>query len=386
MPDGRLLSVFLEAGVVPRDSRDDNHNQLGEDLSRYLVVRPGDIVFNKLRSWQGGIGVSQYDGIVSPAYYVCHPGTGWYSRFLHYLLRSKPYLTEITRISKWMPPSQFDTPWDLLRCLPVLTPPLEEQRRIADFLDAETSRIDRVHELHGRVGQKLTERHFSLVDAALRELAKTHAEISFRRVVRRIEQGHSPECDAAPASNDEWAVLKLSSIKRGIFNGAENKLLPSNVRPMRRAEVHPGDLLITRANTPDLVGDSAVADDTSRMRLLPDLIYRVVLNDDIDPRFASIAINGGRIRSLIQSVARGSSQSMVKLRGEDIRQWPMPLPPLDVQLAFVQEVEDNRRLTDGLRHKINRQLALLAERRQALITAAVTGQLDVTTARSGVRA
>ncbi|RBM18664.1 hypothetical protein DI005_18400 [Prauserella sp. PE36] len=77
---------------------------------------------------------------------------------------------------------------------------------------------------------------------------------------------------------------------------------------------------------------------------------------------------------------------MVKLRGEDIRQWPMPLPPLDVQLAFVQEVEDNRRLTDGLRHKINRQLALLAERRQALITAAVTGQLDVTTARSGVRA
>jgi type I restriction enzyme, S subunit len=60
------LSVFLDVGVVPRSERADNFNVLGEDLAKYLVVRPGDIVFNKLRTWQGGLGVSRYTGIVVP--------------------------------------------------------------------------------------------------------------------------------------------------------------------------------------------------------------------------------------------------------------------------------------------------------------------------------
>ena len=54
------LSVFLDQGVVPHSTRDDNYNRLGADLSRYLVVKPGDIVFKKLRTWQGGLGVSKY--------------------------------------------------------------------------------------------------------------------------------------------------------------------------------------------------------------------------------------------------------------------------------------------------------------------------------------
>lgn len=76
---------------------------------------------------------------------------------------------------------------------------------------------------------------------------------------------------------------------------------------------------------------------------------------------------------------------MVKLRGEDIKQWPVPCPPVPEQKSFVRHVAEERTLIDRLQDAIARQRALLAERRQALITAAVTGQLDVTTARSGVR-
>ena len=107
MPDLEPLSVFLDEGVVPRVSREDNYNRLGADLSSYLVVRQGDVVFNKLRTWQGGIGVSAHQGIVSPAYFVCRPRSGVIPRFLHYVLRSDVYLQELTRISKWMPPAQF---------------------------------------------------------------------------------------------------------------------------------------------------------------------------------------------------------------------------------------------------------------------------------------
>ena len=82
-PDACLLSVFLDQGVVPRDSREDNFNRLGADLAKYLIVRKGDIVFNKLRTWQGGLGVSNYDGIVSPAYFVCRPRSISEPKYLH---------------------------------------------------------------------------------------------------------------------------------------------------------------------------------------------------------------------------------------------------------------------------------------------------------------
>ena len=114
-PDLESLSVFLGAGVVPRSSREDNHNQLGEDMGKYLVVEPGDIVFNKLRTWQGGLGASKYLGLVSPAYFVCRPKPNFDPTFLQYLLLSSTYLQELTRISKWQPPSQFDIGWEQLK-------------------------------------------------------------------------------------------------------------------------------------------------------------------------------------------------------------------------------------------------------------------------------
>ncbi len=134
-PDWQPLSVFLADGVVPRAGREDNHNRLGADLSNYLLVRPGDIVFNKLRTWQGGLGRSSFQGIVSPAYFVCRPSAEVDTRYLHYLLRSSSYLAELTRLSKFMPPSQFDIAWEDLRTLPVLIPPSPQQRAIADYLD-----------------------------------------------------------------------------------------------------------------------------------------------------------------------------------------------------------------------------------------------------------
>ena len=141
-PDLPPLSVFLDEGVVPRTTREDNFNRLGSDMAKYLVVRPGDVVFNKLRTWQGGLGFSRYEGLVSPAYFVCRPSTRAEPRFLHYLLRSAPYLAELTRVSKFMPPSQFDILWDDLSVVPISTPEIDIQREIADYLDAETARID----------------------------------------------------------------------------------------------------------------------------------------------------------------------------------------------------------------------------------------------------
>jgi type I restriction enzyme S subunit len=259
-------------------------------------------------------------------------------------------------------------------------PAQEEQRRIADFLDVETARIDKLVSLQKRLDNLLTERDNSLRDGLLHELFTTEGETPLRRVVLRIEQGTSPQCEATPAGPGEWGVLKLSAVKHGRFDPAENKRLPDEVAPTKAYEVEAGDLLVTRANTPSLVGDVAVVGEGASRLLLPDLIYRVRLTDAVNAEFVTQVALGRRTRALIEAAARGSSQSMVKLRGEDIKTWPIPNVGKPQQMEFLHAIRQGTAQTQRLRHLVQRQLALLAERRQALITAAVTGQFDVTTA------
>ncbi|MEV6980481.1 restriction endonuclease subunit S [Sphaerisporangium sp. NPDC051017] len=260
-------------------------------------------------------------------------------------------------------------------------PAMEEQRRIAAFLDAEIARIARMESLQQAVLAKLTERDLAVIDLELDRLKSQFDTAPLRRSVRRIEQGSSPQCDNFPAGEGEWGVLKISSIKNGTFFSKENKRLPADLSPDRRFMVHPGDLLVTRANTPELVGDVAVVTEHSERLLLPDLIYRIQLTESLIPEFAALTLRGSKVRSLVRATARGTSQSMVKLRGEDIREWPIPHAPTSRQREAIDTVTRHKTLTATLKAQVWRQLELLAERRQALITAAVTGQIDVATAR-----
>ncbi len=137
-----VLSLYRELGVIPKDSRDDNHNVTSEDTSKYKYVRPGDFVINKMKAWQGSVAVSEYEGIVSPAYFVYEfTDDAIFKRYFHYLLRSC-YKDEFMRLSGGIRVGQWDLPADALENTPILIPPMDEQRHIADFLDAKCAEID----------------------------------------------------------------------------------------------------------------------------------------------------------------------------------------------------------------------------------------------------
>lgn len=90
MSDRQVLSLYRDYGIVPKDSRDDNHNVTSEDTSSYRYVRVGDFVVNKMKAWQGSVAVSQYEGIVSPAYFVYEfIDESFDKKYFHYLLRNK---------------------------------------------------------------------------------------------------------------------------------------------------------------------------------------------------------------------------------------------------------------------------------------------------------
>ncbi|MEU1667404.1 hypothetical protein ABZ547_28240 [Streptomyces sparsogenes] len=381
--DMPLLSLASTGVVSPRIEEGGMGKQIPSKstIQRYWIARPGNLVVNPMWLVGGGIGVSQVTGAVSPDYRVYKLGSKLFPPFIHHLLRSQPYRDQYRLYMR--AETTFDRRVSKLNFhpMPLLIPPLEEQRRIADFLDSETARIDRLDMLQREALELLGERELAIRDGLVNGLAQKIGEVPLRRFITRIDQGESPQCEAFPREDDEWGVLKLSAIKSGRFNAKENKRLPSGEEPRIEYEIRPGDLLVTRANTPQLVGDVAVAYGKVQGLLLPDLIYRISLTSDVSPEYVAQVALSGRVRSLIQSTARGSSQSMVKLRGEDIREWLIPAATSTQQESLVREINQCTSVIERAANTIRRQLDLLAERRQTLISAAVTGQLDVTTAR-----
>lgn len=145
MSDRQVLSLYRDYGIVPKDSRDDNHNVTSEDTSSYRFVRVGDFVVNKMKAWQGSVAVSQYEGIVSPAYFVYEfIDESFDKKYFHYLLRNKSYTIEFMRLSGGIRVGQWDLPAEAFENTLVLIPPIEEQQQIADYLDKKCKEIEGV--------------------------------------------------------------------------------------------------------------------------------------------------------------------------------------------------------------------------------------------------
>lgn len=146
-PDAMVLSLYREYGVLPKDSRDDNHNVTSEDTGSYKFVRENDLVINKMKAWQGSLGISQYEGIISPAYYVCRfINKDVSKRFFHHLLRAKNYAQEFERLSTGMRVGQWDLGINDFMRTPAIIPPYNEQETIAAYLDDQISQIDSIIE------------------------------------------------------------------------------------------------------------------------------------------------------------------------------------------------------------------------------------------------
>lgn len=137
-----VLSVYRDYGVIPKDSRDDNHNVTSEDTSKYKYVKKGQLVINKMKAWQGSLAVSDYNGIVSPAYFIYDFTDEEYNhKYFHYLVRSC-YKEEFKRISGGIREGQWDLSPEAFANTLALLPPLVEQKYIANYLDMQCSEID----------------------------------------------------------------------------------------------------------------------------------------------------------------------------------------------------------------------------------------------------
>ncbi len=217
-PNEQVLSLYREYGVVPKDSRDDNHNVTSEDTASYKLVEVGDFVINKMKAWQGSMGISAYRGIISPAYYICRfTNDNVNRRYIHYLLRNETYKTEYRRLSTGLRVGQWDLNIDDFLHIPAILPPLPTQQRIADFLDRKCAEIDELAALQETMIEELKRYKQSLITETVTKGLDPNAPMKESGVewigeipegwrVKAIKQEYTIVAGATPKSdnNENW--------------------------------------------------------------------------------------------------------------------------------------------------------------------------------------
>ena len=165
--DLEVLSVYRDHGVIPKSSRSDNYNKTPADLSRYQVVWPGDVVVNKMKAWQGSIGVSKFHGIVSPDYLVCRPLRPIDPSFLHHVLRSPQLRAESFARSEGIRPAQWRLQWDQMRLIELPMPDGDTQRAVVAAHAEEIVRSQKLTSALLRQIELLQERRQTLITDAV---------------------------------------------------------------------------------------------------------------------------------------------------------------------------------------------------------------------------
>jgi type I restriction enzyme S subunit len=255
--------------------------------------------------------------------------------------------------------------------LRVPVPPLVAQRAIADFLDVETARIDALIAKRRRLVQLLDQREAGVAEVAIRALAMEHGEVPLRHFAPGILVG-IVVTPAAYYADQGVPALRGINVKRGRLDLANLvHLSPEGDALHRKSRLSAGDVVIVRTGQagaacivpPELDGANCV-----------DLLI-VHRSRHFVPAYLEFVLNSDWTAKHIAEHSVGTIQSHFNVAA--LKGLPVPVPPLEVQATVVKGLVAETRQISQVRLTVSQQLELLAEHRQALITAAVTGELDI---------
>jgi len=338
-----------------------------------LCHQPDDVLFSKLRPYLAKSVFASSAGTGTGELLVLRPTARLHPRYLFYLTLSRPWLdwAVMTSYGSKMP----RTSWDAMGEYRAWFPSLDEQRRIAAFLDAETTRMDRIVELRARQRRLLDARFEAMADrtfAAFGSAAKTRLKFLLRQ---RPRYGVLvPEF-----VDDGVAFIRVNDLLdlRGRADDLR-RIPPALSRQYSRTVVQTGDVLLSVVGT---VGRAAIAPRELAGANVARAVCSIRVRPDVLPEFivAWTATAGFKQQARL---ATGTDTAQPTLGMEDLANFELRWPSdHDEQVAAMSAFRVAASAIRNVDHSLERQQAVIKERRQALITAAVTGRFDVTTAR-----
>ena len=380
------LTPSQKLGVLPQDEYVERtgaqvvRNRLGAGNMKH--VEAGDFI-SHLRSFQGGLEYSALSGKVSNAYTVLFPRKTIVDRYYRYLFKSSLFVEGLGNLTDQLRDGQTINFARFAQFgLPV--PPMEKQRAIADYLDRETAEIDAMTADLDKMEALLMERRRSVI-ASL-----TSDDRWERESLRSIAAG-----PGGLFSDGDWVELKdqdpdgdvrllqLADVGDGDFRDKTDKWVnKEKFSLLGCTALREGDILIAR-----------MPDPISRATLVPRLNYPAITVVDVailrlpstdDSRFIMHAINSANFRSRIEEKLVGSTRQRISRSA--LGRETVPRPDLPTQRRIAEEIDCETAEIDAMLADITELRDLLAERRTALIAAAVTGQIDIPTAEEPTHA
>lgn len=362
------------------------------------LLSKGDIVFADTSEDIDGSGnFTQLisDCVVFAGYHtiIARPFDRQNSRFYAYLLDCEETRAQIRHAVKGV--KVFSITQAILRNVSIWLPSAPEQTIIAAFLDHETSKIDNLIQKQQQLIDLLKEKRQAVISHAvtkglnpdvpmkdsgvewLGEVPIHWVVTKMKFLVNKFEQGWSPQCEARLSEDNEYGVLKVGCVNSGKFNPLEHKALPSNLEPQKQYLLRKNDLLISRANTKDLVGSSAVVEEDYDRLILCDKLYRLNFKSSTIPYFVSEYMGIPSVREQIELSASGASHSMQNIGQDTIKEMYIALPPENELKSIIDHINFKINKFISLSQVSNQKITLLQERRTALISAVVTGKIDV---------
>jgi type I restriction enzyme S subunit len=385
---GTMLSVSGYRGIEVKDYDDENRRRLDDELIGYRIVRVGQLVVNTMWLNYAGLGVSAHEGHVSPAYRCYWIGKGLNGRFCHHLLRSGLYVQGYTRLLTGIRPNSLQMSRDDLMEFPVLVPSPSDQTNIAEFLDQETAKIDELVAEQHRLMELLKEKRQAVIshavtkglnpNAALKPSGiewlgdvPAHWDVSLlKRAFRSVDYGISDSLDSEGAV----AILRMGNIENG-------KVVMDDLKYTGAVDssliLVPGDLLYNRTNSLDLIGKVGmfIGSKDATVSFASYLVRLRTVEESIPEYFAYLLNTDG-----ILGVARANAFVAIgqcNLNPTRYGQIGVAIPPKSEQRAIVEHLSTQTAKFNALTAEAQRAIDLLQERRTALISAAVTGRIDV---------
>ncbi|WP_298574440.1 restriction endonuclease subunit S [uncultured Luteimonas sp.] len=391
---GPMLSVSGYRGIEVKDYDDENRRRTDQELQGYRIVRHGQLVVNTMWLNYAGLGVSAHEGHVSPAYRAYWICADLEPRFVHHMMRCGEFVKGYSKFLTGVRPNSLQMSREDLMEFRLAEPSRPEQVAIAKFLDRETARIDALIAEQEKLLALLAEKRLATIshavtrgldpnvpmkDSGIPWLGEVpaHWEVMQLRNIARIVRGASPRPAGDPKffANDDgqgsvpWlTVAEITKDESLYVDEVREYLTALGAEHSQRFEK--GTVVFSNSGAtlgvPKILGIDCCANDGV-------LAFRE-LSPHVDPEYlyCFLLTTTQRLRT---EMKQGGGQP--NLNTDIVKGIGFACPPTDEQSEIVAFLHGKFRQFESLKHAAEQSVALLSERRSALISAAVTGKVDV---------
>lgn len=378
-PGEELLSVFLDRGVIKASESDKRTHQASEDLSKYQLVEPSDFVMNNQQAWRGSVGVSDYTGIISPAYHIFPMPSCYDSHYANYLLRDRVMVNLFDISSKGVGSIQRTLNFSWLNNGKCLVPPIEEQERIVAYLDKKITLIESCKCQRERELQTLNElKQAEIASVVTRGLnpnvpMKDSGQVQFGEIPAHWDSVKMKYCftqrseKGFPNEPVLCATQSKGVIPQSLY---ENRVVVVNKGFEGLKLVKVGDFVISLRSFQGGI-------EYAYYQGIISAAYTILTpKDERNSKYFKYLFKSHPFIQLLQTCVTGIRE------GQNINYAVLgnnfiPIPPIDEQNAIVEYIEAKTNSIDKMIDALKAEIDRLTEYKQRLISDVVTGQLNV---------